>query len=100
MREGLDLLLHETAHRVAKGFVLGGVERAGHALAILVKARKMAATLRPNLRRVAGAAPIFRTAARQRLRARPGNSGYGNHAQKSDWQVHSEVGMVRSEAPA
>ena len=31
MGEGLDLLLDETAHDVAKGFVLGGVEGTFHA---------------------------------------------------------------------
>ena len=37
MRVRLDLFLHKTAHHLAKGFVLGGVERAGHAQAFLVK---------------------------------------------------------------
>src|SRR5206468_4104083 len=31
MREGLDLLLDEAAHHIAKGFMLGGVEGTFHA---------------------------------------------------------------------
>src|SRR6185437_1167014 len=38
MRVRLDLLLDKTAHHLAKGFMLGGVERAGHARSVLVKA--------------------------------------------------------------
>ncbi len=54
MGERRDLLFDETAHHLAKGFVLGAVERACHSLRSPGQRRKMAAIASSHLRRVAG----------------------------------------------